>query len=391
MTLLAERHGERWFPNLFLHSDGSLLLYVGFGHDRAFAPVYRLRSTDRGKTWLEEQENVPRLGVAHSFADGELLEIDVYSVREGGVENGWMNYGAWSIPGSTEPARKEFVKIHSPSIDAPTLAQGRGAAYPTYPWWDLFNTAVGKTEVRGGDIVFHGAVLTDICEADGRLLAPGYASSREDMEFYESKEKRVRSVFCYESRDRGKTWNEIGMIGRGDPDMPEGFNEASLTLLADGSLYSIMRTGGILYQSWSPDGRTWSTPVPMPEIQGSIPRLAWPRCIRTRSGSLVAAYGRPGKKLIIDRSGTGHQWELLFDLHQWELETQELMGVPEDRRLRGDTGAFIRYWDSSDYLSVVEGPEGDDSLYVTYDVQNYLEHWNAHPVSGVRFVRLQQY
>src|SRR5690349_14484275 len=78
VTVLAERHAQRWFPYIFRHTDGSLLLYIEHGYDGHFAPCFRLRSVDGGRTWLEEQENLPRTAWAHSFADGEYLEIDTY-------------------------------------------------------------------------------------------------------------------------------------------------------------------------------------------------------------------------------------------------------------------------------------------------------------------------
>jgi hypothetical protein len=34
-------------------------------------------------------------------------------------------------------------------------------------------------------------------------------------------------------------------------------------------------------------------------------------------------------------------------------------------------------------------PAGGDSLIIVYDVQNYVEHWNAKPVSGVRMVKIR--
>jgi len=60
VTILAERHAQRWFPYLFRHTDGSLLLYIEHGYDGHFSPCYRSRSVDHGSTWHEETENVPR-------------------------------------------------------------------------------------------------------------------------------------------------------------------------------------------------------------------------------------------------------------------------------------------------------------------------------------------
>ncbi len=385
VTILAERHAQRWFPILHRHTDGSMLLYVQHGYDGDFSPVHRLRSIDQGRSWHEEQENTPRIARAHSLSDGQLLEIDTYGAVLRGEEDCWIYYVAWSVPGSTRPAEQKFMRVHAPSLGRYSLSRIHG--YPSYPWWNLFDRSVGKTGVSRSDVGWRGPVFTGICEVDGRLVAVAYGHHKDDIDLFTEQGKSIFSVFCFESHDRGATWEEIGMVGRGTTDTPEGFNEASLTILSDGRFYSMIRGGDALYHSWSQDGREWTSPTAMPPVGGEQPRRVWPCCIRTKDNALIAVYGRPGKKLIVDRTGTGTCWESLFDLHDWELKTQEMNGVPSELRLRGNTDACIRFWDSSDYLGLVDG--GDGFLYVTYDVQSYLENWNSYPVSAVRFVRIE--
>jgi hypothetical protein len=116
-------------------------------------------------------------------------------------------------------------------------------------------------------------------------------------------------------------------------------------------------------------------------------QLNWPRCRVLADGTLVLTYGRPGKHMLFDPSGTGSQWQGHVDLHARELETQAFMGVPPEKRLHGDTSVCIRYWDSMDYLALeVIGPR---EVLVIYDVQEYHESWNAKPYCGMRMVRVQ--
>jgi len=61
--------------------------------------------------------------------------------------------------------------------------------------------------------------------------------------------------------------------------------------------------------------------------------------------------------------------------------------VPPQLQIRRQYHWSIRHWDSSDYLAIL--PAGPRSVIVIYDVQNYIEHWNAKPVSGARMVRIQ--
>jgi hypothetical protein len=46
----------------------------------------------------------------------------------------------------------------------------------------------------------------------------------------------------------------------------------------------------------------------------------------------------------------------------------------------------VRESNSWEYLSLNETE--DDVLLVTYDVQQFREHWNSHPVQGVRMARV---
>ena len=47
----------------------------------------------------------------------------------------------------------------------------------------------------------------------------------------------------------------------------------------------------------------------------------------------------------------------------------------------------VRYWNSGDYLGLVE--VGPREMLVVYDVQSFVENWNAAPFSGVRMVRVR--
>lgn len=386
VTIHSVRYDTRWFPFVFKHTDGSLLLYIENGYDAHFSPNFRLRSIDNGKTWENPVANVPRLSVAHSFRDGQLLEIDTYGVLSKNEKDTYLLYGAWSYPGKPNDGVKEdFIKIYTNSFRPISLEIiMRHPSYPTYPWWDLFNLVSGKQEAQSSDIFLGGAYFTSIIEVENdMLLGLGYWHLKKDPESWKY------GVCCFESKDRGKTWIEKSLVAY-DPNLPGGFNESTLIRLKDGRLYTVMRTGAELYHTWSEDlGKTWYKPEPLKLIDSDIkPKKVWPVCRTLEDGTLILVYGRPGKHIIFDPSGTGTMWQGHFDLHQWELETQKIMGVDENLRLRGDTGnKCIRYWDSSDYLGlVIIGPR---EMLVFYDVQQFVENWNSYPVSGVRMVKLR--
>ncbi|MCE9589922.1 MAG: glycoside hydrolase [Planctomycetes bacterium] len=388
VTIDSTRYGERWFPLLFRHTDGTLLMYVEYGHDAHFAPFFRIESRDEGRTWSNPCDNVPRCTWALGFADNELLEMDAYGVQDPKKTEYACHYGAWSDPAKpNSPVKRELIRVHCPSTRAAPLASLPG--YPTVHWWDLWNGLHGTSNLKGPEIFLNGPNMTSGFDAGGgRLIATGYGASKDES-------IKGDWVWLYESRDRGHNWREISVVARPSDSLPRGANEATIVRLRDGRLYAVARTfGPRLTHMWSSDeGKTWTTPAPLNLIDSKeIPGTVWPVCTVMKDGTLALVYGRPGKHLVLDPSGTGTQWQSHLDLHAWELDTQATMGVPPEKRLRGivghDPNVYCnRYTDSGDYLAVVTS--GERGLIVMYDVHQYVESWNAKPVEAVRMVRLE--
>ncbi|MEO6908877.1 MAG: exo-alpha-sialidase [Abditibacteriaceae bacterium] len=404
-TIHAVRHAPRWFPALHQLADGTFLLNIETGYDAHFSPCGRWRSFDGAKTFLEEEENTPRCQITHSFSDGRFFDMDGYGFLDPKTEDTYHFYGAWSAPdakgssghsafytGAHEKGEdwlgredggvlRDTFSIYAPSI-LPTPLNSMAHGYPHHPWWPLINKLYSP-DVNSDEIMM-GINITDTQQFDGRLLSVGYGPHKVDVNTTDRS-----SVFCFESRDDGHSWREIGVVARDNGDTPEGFNEATLTPLLNGRLHSVIRGGDILFQNWSEDGgKTWSTPAPISLVDSDIvPRMVWPRVAKLEDGTLVLAYGRPGKHLVFDPTGTGENWQGHLDLHALELETQAENGVPENQRLRGDTSVCTRYWDSGDYLSVVAISPRE--MLVTYDVQNFVEHPGNAPIAGVRMVRVR--
>ncbi|HCN09294.1 MAG TPA: hypothetical protein DIT01_15310 [Lentisphaeria bacterium] len=390
VTIHSVRFGERWFPQLLRHTDNSLLLWLAWGNDAAFAPSLHIRSTDNGRTWSEPESNVPRHAFSHSLAADELFELDAVGISDPNAPEDAVFWGAWSQPGrlGDEP-QIDFVRMHLPSIKRTPLA-ALSSGYPTHPWWPIWNTLHGRDDMTSDEILLAGlAVGTGITLDDGRILALGYGHHKDSIGGHDS-------IFMITSADNGRTWTETGIAANGDA-MAASPNEATLVRLRDGRLYAAMRVEGItrdpvkavLHQMWSSDdGRTWTTPEPMRLIDSEhLPASVWPRAKVLEDGTLVMSYGRPGKHLIFDPTGTGTQWQGMLDLTAFEKETQTLLGVPEAQQLRRPGGPEDRHCDSSDYLALeTDGPR---TVIVVYDVQNYVENWNARPVSGVRMLRVR--
>jgi len=388
VTIGRAADAQWWFPSLRTIADGSLLLYVQNGHDLAFSPVIRTRSSDRGRTWHRMRDLVPRCTWCHSFADGELVEFDFHPIADPRRETDFEGLAAWSRPHELDdvpvPGRARFRNTSISRIPAPEWINGN----PTMPWWPLWQDLCGFEPNQFDKVFLGGPMLTDGVELpDGRLLALGYGR------YGDSTPPRY-ATFAYESGDRGRTWDEVGIV----TDLADGSaetNEAAVVRLSDGRLYAVLRTlGPFVHSASSDEGRTWSKPTPLTfaDEPDHAPGHAWPCMITLHDGSLVLAYGRPGKHVVIDPSGTGTQWQARLNLHEWELDTQAAMGVPDELQLHGVVGHYPdgeldRYHDSSDYLAVVEPEPG--VLLVIYDVHGYIGHWNAEQVdSALRMVQV---
>ncbi len=116
-------------------------------------------------------------------------------------------------------------------------------------------------------------------------LVPSDADAQREVTYL------VRSLVV-ESVDQGRTWHYLSSIAvpqAGDP-VGEGFGEPALTLLDDGRLLCVMRSGHHfpLYASWSSDeGKTWTLPLYTGLDRGCDPCL-----LTLQDGRVALSWGR---------------------------------------------------------------------------------------------------
>jgi hypothetical protein len=118
-----------------------------------------------------------------------------------------------------------------------------------------------------------------------------------------------RTYVC-ESADGGRTWNYLSTIGY-EHIGSEGYNEASMRRLPDGSWLAVVRTGNpsdikcqdnpIMWSTSRDEGRTWSQPQ-RTGLEGCYPGLAV-----LDDGLVVMSYGRPGAWIAFSGDG-GRTW-----------------------------------------------------------------------------------
>lgn len=132
---------------------------------------------------------------------------------------------------------------------------------------------------------------------DGSWLATMYGNFATDTLTPQNKDaamecKFMMRTFIITSTDKGRTWNYLSTVAiphEGDP-VGEGFVEPAITLLHDGRLLCVMRSGHHfpLYSSWSSDGgKTWTDPLYTGFDRGCDPCL-----ITLHDGRVALSWGR---------------------------------------------------------------------------------------------------
>lgn len=166
--------------------------------------------------------------------------------------------------------------------------------------------------------------------------------------------------FTLTSDDAGATWRHASTIRGTQEPVPKvtaqfGPNEASIALLADGSLLMLVRQGhghlGPLLLFTSNDrGDTW-LPVDASAGQRSLDPLGglMPGLTRLPGGALVAAWGRRGTNakpngiwVAVDFTGTGTAWESPKQIYQG-------IGSSHASILVDGANAVRVFYDISDY------------------------------------------
>ncbi|MBP87518.1 MAG: hypothetical protein CMJ64_12470 [Planctomycetaceae bacterium] len=239
--------------------------------------AYRV-SKDSGKTWTEPMQGFGpvRSGVEAwaTLRGGGALQVGGWGMPAARNREGWWETILTRFSDDMLHYQIEPIRVYMP--DAALVISEPSPLFMSGP---QFGT--GKV----------------IQLPNGDLLAPMQGRFKGD-----TKHRAIVS----RSVDRGRTWRYHGTIAYdpvdSHPDLPGqylGHAEASIALLPNGQLLSVMRTQYShlpgeyrpLHVCWSDDwGKTWTKPVPTtPHLMNIHPNL-----IVLDNGVVACVYGRPG-------------------------------------------------------------------------------------------------
>jgi hypothetical protein len=197
----------------------------------------------------------------------------------------------------------------------------------------------------------------------------------------------LSGVAGFITRDEGRTWTYNSMCFVTIPSALErfGYMEPAMLRLENGLLYCVMRTtsGPIspLVHSWSMDeGETWSAPESL-HVTGIAPSLS-----KLRNGSLAMGFGRPGRWIMFDPTGTGAGWRYLERIDLCEGEKLSMQTNADPRHVRLDLQKWNPPFVSWDMPSILEVEP--NVLLVAYDQQNFVETAGSPARRAIRLVRI---
>lgn len=253
-------NGNKW-SRCFLNTDGTI-----FFKDS-------LMSNDGGKT-LVRQEKL-NLGEINGAPERAVLSTGkLFYALDGPTEyirRGVYKARSWRSDNGLKSLHQEEVLFYIPDGAAPLKNNSE--------WYGLY---VYRTILRMPDstwlMTMYGNFIAD-------TLVPYDADAKKETRF-------MQRTLIVTSGDEGHTWNYLSTVAapeKGDP-VGEGLVEPAITMLDDGRLLCIMRSGHHfpLYASWSSDkGKTWTPPQYTGLDRGCDPCL-----ITLQDGRVALSWGR---------------------------------------------------------------------------------------------------
>ena len=302
VEITASSNNHCWFPTVHRFSTGEILATMRMSGDdtnpEGELSAYSI-SKDEGQTWSRRYTmgtgaNVDAAYTQVTREDGTIWALGAgYDSLEANPP-GQATYFHAALTrfsrGGMEFDQIRDARIHlsEPAISMPPMVMATGrkdatklsVVYEANPWGAI-------VDGRGGEW----------------LITLYYMTERDP---------RQRRLVLIRSTDRGRSWEEYGIIAAIQPNEApwpwagkEGPNEAAMVRLSKDRLYCLFRTGGNDYmgEAWSvDDGKTWTAPVSS-GFKGVAPHLRL-----LSDGLLACTYGRPGPVTIMFSFDEGKKW-----------------------------------------------------------------------------------
>ncbi len=317
MVAMAEQE-EKWgyfqFPSIGIAEQETFIVSWQMNADshRAYGTIsgrepVPMMSKDSGKTWQPRDKNYNRFVIGNNVRMSDDRVLQIKTPKSIDIHNYDVFPKAISVVGKAsyylmddlpEELQGVYMQYENPdntiesfhaTINDPGLLRSTTDSKMPVIW-------LGNIKKLNDETLVAGTYPTYYLDSNGSVL-PG-------------------SVSFYESYDKGKKWERVGVIplikdGIAEKGSDKGFVEPAFEVLDDETYICVMRTGSTnpMYKSFSYDrGRTWTQPVPF------TPNGVKPKLVLLENGILVLFSGRPGAQLRFSLDGTGDEWTEPIDL-----------------------------------------------------------------------------
>ena len=384
-------------PLLFQMPNGDVLCQTSLTGDREFAKEYAglLRSVDRGRSWKPEPHPLENAAWCIDFQPGgdTVILMDYRCVLvKGSSPRRWLFRFVESTDGGGSFGPVQFGEADYPLAAGTSLGvmhdrcakdriwDGRGLSR----YRDVFQAA-GWDPDHWREITVSG--FTPSMYAKAQLADGSWLGLRDAAMGGRDDEALPWGTVGLVTRDGGRSWTYRSTCFQMTPARSElaGFMEPALIRLDNGLLYCILRTGGgpscPMVHSWSSDeGESWQPPTSFHYV-GIAPCL-----VKLKNGVLAATWGRPGRWVMFDPTGTGLGWlrDRRVSLTAGEQLTLQTNARAKYERL--DIPRWSQPFVSWDMPSMIEVEP--NVLLAAYDQQNFIETPGAPPKRAIRLVRI---
>ncbi len=293
---------DKWgyFPTIFCPSFGTIIISGQTGEDQIPPEIAH------EKKYSEKENQVVRCEDFLSRQDYPYGESWMIISRDSGAN--WTNYGMPPIYAKTVLKDKTWLgfefntyrKVNKNDMSSAetVIARAWTSCDNGEIWRGPLYIPFFSPKLDGSSSNHSIALHRSIIECpDSSLLVTAYGKLKND--------KKYRTM-VYRSIDRGKSFTYYATVGLDQNETsPEGFDEPVISILPNGDLICIMRTGGYspLFKSYSSDyGATWSKPEYIGQ-SGVSPDLKV-----LSNGILACSFGRPDVSVMFTSDGNGSYW-----------------------------------------------------------------------------------
>ena len=373
--------GPYQFPGLQRADDGRFIATFHAHNDSVdeYGKPNPVRVSDDGEHWSETDDPALAAQLGDPLPSGDRISVAAVPP---------VPYDDEKLP---PPLNRDKYKTAPEKVYLIDDIPGR----PFERKWPFRRLRAGSAEpvLEYSDVVWPNMFVNKVYHSDHPGILPpfainGHTRVAPDGTIWRTVEERCAvdpvnggfnpfyCVYYFTSNDNARTftfrsWIPYSPDTRENPNafFVEGFNEADVGFMPDGSMITLLRTDSLApsYIARSTDqGYTWSKPVKFDRLG------VWPILCCLKCGVTLASYGRPGLYLRATDDPSGMKWDDPLEIVPGEISAARAKELTDGYFGTQGSSVDVAKFDhptTCAYSALV--PTGDDSALYLYSDFNY--------------------